>query len=166
MEPESVISLFDSLWFNHEFFKKHTNPSSPSSSDPNHAHKTQDRREAEKGKPHCKSISELEFEELKGFKDLGFEFSEEDANSSLVDIIPGLQKLMKNSCEQTESYHPKAVYCKSRPYLSEAWEVMEKKRRRRRSKKALAKWKIPEISNEVELKHNLRRWAHTVASAF
>ncbi|KAK9706823.1 hypothetical protein RND81_07G154100 [Saponaria officinalis] len=40
-----------------------------------------------------KSLSDLEFEELKGFMDLGFVFSEEDRdNSTLASIIPGLQK--------------------------------------------------------------------------
>lgn len=223
MEPESVISLFDSLWHNLEFFQKHPNPSSPSSSDQNPYHKTlenpqeivtmpacnskidlqssdsispvsvlpepifpsfavlrkeeatktqdmskeesmskRSRREADKGKPHCKRLSELEFEELKGFMDLGFEFSEEDANSSLVEIIPGLQKLMKNSSEKTEN-HPRVDYCKSRPYMSEAWEAMEKDRKRKK-KKALVKWRMAAMSNEVDMKHSLRLWAHTVAS--
>lgn len=129
------------------------------------------RREgAEKGTPQrIKSISELELEELKGFMDLGFEFSEEDAkNSSLVEIIPGLNTLMKKkSCDKAAENYPKPDNCKPRPYLSEAWEAMEEKDRRRRRKMKmalLAKWRIPDMSNEADMKHNLRWWAHTVAS--
>ncbi|KAL7255399.1 hypothetical protein ACSBR1_009537 [Camellia fascicularis] len=51
------------------------------------------RRRTNKGM--IKSLSSLEFEELKGFVDLGFVFLEEDVNSSLVEIIPGLQRLVK-----------------------------------------------------------------------
>lgn len=49
-----------------------------------------------------KSLSDLEFEELKGFMDLGFVFSEEDKDSSLASIIPG---------------------------LSEAWQVLDKQKK-------------------------------------
>jgi hypothetical protein len=40
-----------------------------------------------------KSLLDLEFEELKGFMDLGFVFSEEEKDSRLVSIIPCLQRL-------------------------------------------------------------------------
>ncbi|XP_031112800.1 uncharacterized protein LOC116016570 [Ipomoea triloba] len=188
MEPESLICLFDSLWFNHGFFKKHTNPSSPPISDPpkkiplniiaipvpiavskkQKSRMRGSRREgAEKETPQrIKSISELELEELKGFMDLGFEFSEEDAkNSSLVEIIPGLNTLMKKkSCDKAAENYPKLDNSKPRPYLSEAWEAMEEKERRKMKKALLAKWRIPAMSNEADMKHNLRWWAHTVAS--
>ncbi|CAI8618681.1 unnamed protein product [Vicia faba] len=87
-----------------------------------------------KKKRESKSLSDLEFEELKGFMDLGFVFSEEDKDSNLVSIIPG-------------------------PYLSEAWEVHERKK-----EKPLMKWKVPAMKNEIDMKNSLRLWAHTVAS--
>ncbi|KAK7849457.1 hypothetical protein CFP56_002904 [Quercus suber] len=65
-----------------------------------------------------KSLSDLEFEELKGFMDLGFVFSEEDRNSSLASVIPGLHRLGKKDDEE-EAVDESTI---PRPYLSEAWE--------------------------------------------
>ncbi|KAL0011381.1 hypothetical protein SO802_006489 [Lithocarpus litseifolius] len=65
-----------------------------------------------------KSLSDVEFEELKGFMDLGFVSSEED-RKSLASVIPGLHRLGKKDDDEEavdESIIP-------RPYLSEAWEV-------------------------------------------
>ncbi|XP_010317343.1 uncharacterized protein [Solanum lycopersicum] len=108
-----------------------------------------------------KSLSELEYEELKGFMDLGYEFSEDDVNSSLVEILPGLQKLSKNrDNDQKLNFVEKSDELRARPYLSEAWEVVEKKKRMN----PLMNWKVPVMSNEIDLKHNLKLWAHTVAS--
>ncbi|KAA8515072.1 hypothetical protein F0562_018141 [Nyssa sinensis] len=77
------------------------------------------RRKTKKGV--SKSLSDLEFEELKGFMDLGFVFSEEDKDSSLVEIIPGLQRLgMKEDGEEQETHVDESSV--PRPYLSEAWE--------------------------------------------
>lgn len=104
-----------------------------------------------------KSLSDLEFEELKGFMDLGFVFSEEDKDSSLVEIIPGLQRLGveresddEGSCSSTGA---------RRPYLSEAWENMD-----RRLQTPLLNWEIPVVRDEIDMKDNLKLWAHTVAS--
>ncbi|XP_055803539.1 uncharacterized protein LOC129872628 [Solanum dulcamara] len=120
------------------------------------------RRRTKKGL--SKSLSELEYEELKGFMDLGFEFSEDDANSSLVEIIPGLQKLGKNrdsdDGQQKLDFFEKSDKLRARPYLSEAWEVVEKEKRMN----PLMNWKVPVMSNEMDVKHNLKLWAHTVAS--
>lgn len=105
-------------------------------------------------KTESKSLSDLEFEEVKGFMDLGFVFSEEDKDSSLVTIIPGLQRLGKND----EDCSDESVI--QRPYLSEAWEVRE----RRKKEKPLMNWKIPAPTNDVDMKYSLMCWAHTVAS--
>ncbi|KAK6124183.1 hypothetical protein DH2020_042092 [Rehmannia glutinosa] len=100
-----------------------------------------------KKKRFSKSLSELEFEEMKGFMDLGFVFSEEDKDSNLVEIIPGLQKLGREQNVKDLS-GPRA-----RPYLSEAWES------------PLMKWRFPAVSNEIDMKDSLKWWAHSVASA-
>ncbi|OVA15177.1 Protein of unknown function DUF1685 [Macleaya cordata] len=107
-----------------------------------------------------KSLSDLEFEELKGFMDLGFVFSEEDKNSSLVSIIPGLQRLGKkdDGVEKEIIDEPANIH---RPYLSEAWGVLEK----RREEKPLMNWKVPTLDSEIAMKDHLRNWAHSVASA-
>ncbi|KAB8380451.1 hypothetical protein FH972_024759 [Carpinus fangiana] len=95
----------------------------------------------------AKSLSDLEFEELKGLMDLGFVFSEEEKDSRLVSIIPGLQRLeRKGGGEINET----SVL---RPYLSEAWDVL-----------GLENWKIPAPGNEMDMKDQLRCWSNTVAS--
>ncbi|CAI0475964.1 unnamed protein product [Linum tenue] len=98
------------------------------------------RRAAKKG-PASKSLSSLEFEELKGFMDLGFVFSEEDRESSLVSILPGLQRLGKKD---------------------EAWAVQEKEKMRN----PVMNWRVPALGlgSEIDMKDSLRLWAHSVAS--
>ncbi|KAK6932718.1 hypothetical protein RJ641_002342 [Dillenia turbinata] len=100
-----------------------------------------------------KSLTELEYEELKGFMDLGFVFLDEDKDSNLVSIIPGLK---------TEKEKKEGVCEISRPYLSEAWDVRE----RRKREKPLMNWRVPASSNEIDMKLHLRHWARTVASTF
>lgn len=105
-----------------------------------------------------KSLSELEFEEVKGFIDLGFVFSEDDVDSDLAEIVPGLQKL-GHKTESFDRGRRENVGERERPYLSEAWELRQKE------EKALMKWRIPAARNEMEMKDSLKFWAHTVASA-
>ncbi|XP_021602498.1 uncharacterized protein LOC110607652 [Manihot esculenta] len=121
-----------------------------------HTRKTRSRRPEKKTL--SKSLSELEFEELKGFMDLGFVFSEEDKDSSLVSIIPGLQRLGKKDSEEESGGVDEAAV--SRPYLSEAWHGLE----RRKKEDSLINWRLPALRNEMDMKDNLRWWAHTVAS--
>lgn len=125
-----------------------------------------ERRRRGRRRNSSKSLSELEFEELKGFMDLGFVFSDEDKDSSLVSIIPGLQRLGKKAEEEEEKNNfvdEKTVI--SRPYLSEAWDVLDEKKAERKVKKKLMNWRInPDLGNEMEIKDQLRSWAHTVAS--
>ncbi|MED6216438.1 hypothetical protein PIB30_007782 [Stylosanthes scabra] len=110
-------------------------------------------------KRETKSLSDLEFEELKGFMDLGFVFSEEDKDSTLASIIPGLQRLGKK--ENSDSDEQIMV---QRPYLSEAWEVYSYDKKRKEKENPLMNWKFPAVSNETDIKDSLRWWAHTVAS--
>nr|XP_043618015.1 uncharacterized protein LOC122589751 [Erigeron canadensis] len=102
-----------------------------------------------------KSLSELEFEELKGFMDLGFMFSEEDKDSKLVSIIPGLQRLGKLDSNKEDD---DVVSSSSRPYLSEAWDNYEFDNKRELIR-------IPAFGNEVEIKDQLKCWAHSVAAS-
>lgn len=119
-------------------------------------------RRRKKGKGlSTKSLSELEFEELKGFMDLGFVFSEEDKNSRLAEIIPGLQRFGKEEEDKIKNSMSAAASSK-KPYLSQAWEDMEC---RRKAAEKL-KWKInAAVDNEIDMKHQLKFWAHSVASA-
>ncbi|PQQ21827.1 uncharacterized protein Pyn_19865 [Prunus yedoensis var. nudiflora] len=115
------------------------------------------RRRRKKKKGESKSLTDLQFEELKGFMDLGFVFSEEDKeDSNLASIIPGLQRLGKKY-GQDEVFDESTI---PRPYLSEAWKV----RYQRKREKPLMNWRFPALGNEIDMKDNLRWWAHTVAS--
>ncbi|KAK7312882.1 hypothetical protein VNO77_37097 [Canavalia gladiata] len=115
------------------------------------------RRSLKKGRT-SRSLSELEFEELKGFMDLGFVFSEEDKDSKLASLIPGLQRLGKEDAGQGDENE--SVISDDKPYLSEAWDVLDQ----RKIRNPLVNWRIPARGNEIDMKHNLRFWAHTVAS--
>ncbi|KAI3874605.1 hypothetical protein MKX03_035126 [Papaver bracteatum] len=120
-----------------------------------------------------KSLSDLEFEELKGFMDLGFVFSEQDKNSSLVSIIPGLQRLGNNENLIREAQEEEGKLGRgennnnnnksARPYLSEAWAVLDKKRKE--EELLLINRQVPKLDSEIAMKFHLRNWAHTVASA-
>ncbi|CAM8887988.1 unnamed protein product [Rhodiola kirilowii] len=110
-----------------------------------------------------KSVAELEFEELEGFRDLGFVFSEEDRkDSTLVQIVPGLKRLAKGGDEGVER-----LMNDHRPYLSEAWDAMEKKEDILK-RTVLINRSIQEMGNdqnETLLKGLIKSWAHSVASA-
>ncbi|KAL3739861.1 hypothetical protein ACJRO7_021177 [Eucalyptus globulus] len=104
-----------------------------------------------------KSLSELEFEELKGFVDLGFVLLEEDrVDSSLVSIISGLCNKIKDGEEDDEDGDEKLTAGESvvvaRPYLSEAWKWWEEKRK----EDLLMKWKVPSLGNETDIKESLK----------
>ncbi|XAR50810.1 hypothetical protein NMG60_11005251 [Bertholletia excelsa] len=109
-----------------------------------------------------RSLSELEFKELKGFMDLGFVFTEKDKNSNdLVSILPGLQRLGKevdNGGDEEEEEEKGAV---SRPYLSEAWDVLKQSKV---EKPLMVNRRIGDLGNEMDMKEHLRIWAHKVAS--
>lgn len=113
-----------------------------------------------------KSLSALEFEELKGFMDLGFVFSEQDRDdSNLVSILPGLQRLgLRDDGDETVAQEKEAddEVKVPRPYLSEAWDSLD--RQRKRYEDPLVNWRVPASRNEIAMKDHLRSWAHTVAS--
>ncbi|XP_061364492.1 uncharacterized protein LOC133307936 [Gastrolobium bilobum] len=120
------------------------------------------RRRLRKGNT-SRSLTELEFKELKGFMDLGFVFSEEDKDSRLVSLIPGLQRLgiegeVKGDEEEQRKIDETVI--SNKPYLSEAWDVLDQSEIRN----PLLNWRIPARGDEIDMKHNLRFWAHTVAS--
>ncbi|XXG90255.1 hypothetical protein AAC387_Pa12g2067 [Persea americana] len=109
---------------------------------------------ARRKKKGSRSLSELEFEELKGFLDLGFTFSEEETDSRLLSIVPGLQRLGKKAGEDD----PDDETVVSRPYLSEAWSF------ERKEEDPLMYWRISAVGNELDMKNQLKYWAHAVAS--
>uniref|UniRef100_A0A7N0RJW7 Uncharacterized protein n=1 Tax=Kalanchoe fedtschenkoi TaxID=63787 RepID=A0A7N0RJW7_KALFE len=114
-----------------------------------------------------KSLTELEFEEVKGFMDLGFVFCDEDHNdSSLVSMIPGLHRPghhhNQNCREDAEGVGDDHLSGVSRPYLSEAWGCGSKEMKP--SLRAVVGLGAA-AANEVEMKNQIKSWAHSVASA-
>ncbi|TVU07843.1 hypothetical protein EJB05_41213, partial [Eragrostis curvula] len=124
-----------------------------------------------------RSMSELEFEEVKGLQDLGFTFSDAEVDAELASIVPGLRRKRSEEIEPPlatasappatapssrleEAVDHDAAGAPRRPYLSEAWDDEEEEVRA-----MLRNWRIPAAVDSADLKEHLRMWAHTVASA-
>lgn len=121
----------------------------------------------------CKSLGELELEEVKGFMDLGFEFKRESLSPQMVKLVPGLQRLRtqinkqnleddedgdgdhdKENDDDDDDKNKKREI--ARPYLSEAWII-------RRPNSPLLDLRMPKVSSTSDMKKHLRSWAKTVA---
>lgn len=118
----------------------------------------------------CKTLGELEIEEVKGFMDLGFVFKKENISSRMMSVVPGLQRLgicpneqsaqMMDASETGEADTMKPVEKKKdvkRPYLSEAWLI-------KRPDSPLLNLKISKLRSTADMKKLLRFWAQSVAS--
>ncbi|KAL4353196.1 hypothetical protein GQ457_06G008340 [Hibiscus cannabinus] len=112
----------------------------------------------------CRSLKDLELEEVKGFMDLGFIFTKEHLNPTMIRVVPGLLRLgfpkrirstevqKDDGAEQEEK---KRVVI--RPYLSEAWLI-------KRPDSPLLNLRVPRVSAAADMKKHLKFWARTVAS--
>lgn len=124
----------------------------------------------------CKSLSELEVEEVKGFMDLGFRFDTDHLCPRMMTVVPGLQRLGScNNMLQKDMLDDKVLATNNninrddghefeededkimRPYLSEAWLI-------RRPDSPLLNLRIPRASAAADMKKHLKHWARTVAS--
>lgn len=120
----------------------------------------------------CKSLWELEFEEVKGFMDLGFTFKKGNLCPRMISLLPGLQRINRQKKEQENSESDEASkddvdqYIEDeednevnkgvmRPYLSEAWLI-------NRPDSPLLNLRMPRVSKDM--KSHLKFWARTVAS--
>ncbi|GMH10087.1 hypothetical protein Nepgr_011928 [Nepenthes gracilis] len=116
----------------------------------------------------CKSLHELELEEVKGFMDLGFNFEKDQITPRMMSVIPGLQRLGGHRVEdKTDLFNPENGNVEEegsrgheirRPYLSEAWLIKTPDSPR-------LKLGIPRVSTADDMKKHLKIWAKTVASA-
>ncbi|KAI5665317.1 hypothetical protein M9H77_24640 [Catharanthus roseus] len=111
----------------------------------------------------CKSLCELELEEVKGFMDLGFRFNKDQLSKRMMSVIPGLQRLELLKTEEivndeTEEEEEEGKGVIIRPYLSEAWLI-------KRPDSPLLNLRIPRVSTAADMKKHLKYWARTVASA-
>lgn len=121
----------------------------------------------------CRSLGELELEEVKGFMDLGFIFKKEYLSPRMMSVVPGLQRLglyqnrqninLRESKEaedhdelirKQEEDEEKGII---RPYLSESWLI-------KRPDSPLLNLRVPRVSVAADMKKHLKFWARTVAS--
>ncbi|MED6131089.1 hypothetical protein PIB30_006709 [Stylosanthes scabra] len=121
----------------------------------------------------CRTLRELELDEVKGFMDLGFIFKKETLSPWMMSVVPGLQRLgvlqdqntqheqlIKEEEEESDDDEEEQK-CRvnniMRPYLSEAWLI-------KRPDSPLLSLKIPKTCSASNMKKHLRFWAKTVAS--
>lgn len=105
----------------------------------------------------CKTLMELELEEVRGFIDLGFNFRRENLSNHIINLIPGLQRIEdKFDGINDDDDEDKDVMW---PYLSESWII-------RRPDSPLLNLRMPTLccAEDMKKKH-LKFWAQTVASA-
>lgn len=121
----------------------------------------------------CRTLGELELDEVKGFMDLGFIFKKEYINPRIISVVPGLQRLcsqyqnkqqidateneVEAEAEEEEEDEEEKRDVIMRPYLSEAWLI-------KRPDSPLLNLKIPKPCSASNMKKHLRFWAKTVAS--
>ncbi|KAL5730062.1 hypothetical protein ACHQM5_002935 [Ranunculus cassubicifolius] len=105
----------------------------------------------------CKTLMELEFEEVKGFMDLGFKFKKEKLSPRMMKVLPGLQRLDEYKEGKVEDLNGKKQ-ARRQPYLSEAWLI-------NRPDSPLLSWRVPRVSTSNDMKKHLKSWARTVASS-
>ncbi|XP_057722330.1 uncharacterized protein LOC130936301 [Arachis stenosperma] len=142
----------------------------------NHATTSSESNKLEKSMS-CKTLRELELDEVKGFMDLGFIFKKETLSPWMMSIVPGLQRLgllqnqnvevkrhtqrqlikeeVENGEKEESDEEEKRVIM--RPYLSEAWLI-------KRPDSPLLSLKVPKACSASNMKKHLRFWARTVAS--
>ncbi|WOG96512.1 hypothetical protein DCAR_0415848 [Daucus carota subsp. sativus] len=116
----------------------------------------------------CKTLEELEVEEVKGFIELGFSFDSQNMCPRMMSVLPGLQRIgeacsyeelidqeLAGAGDGNEEKSEAGAY--RRPYLSEAWLI-------RRPDSPLLNLRIPRNSKAEDMKKHLKSWARTVAS--
>ncbi|KAE8666229.1 Seven transmembrane MLO family protein, putative isoform 1 [Hibiscus syriacus] len=107
----------------------------------------------------CKSLKELELEEVKGFMDLGFIFKKEHLDLRMINVVPGLLRLgffETDSNLAADGIGKQEENGVMRPYLSEAWLI-------KRPDSPLLNLKLPRVSAAADMKKHLKCWAQTVA---
>lgn len=99
-----------------------------------------------------KSMTSLEFDELQGFMDLGFRFSQDDLTPRIVSMFPALRHKLEEDGGSKQSHTTIVTKPKQ---SSVAWLV-------RRSAAPSHHWQVPATSEDM--KEHLKFWARAVAS--
>jgi len=105
----------------------------------------------------CRTLGELELDEVKGFMDLGFTFNKEYLSPRMMSVVPGLQRLGVMVEGDYIEAADKGKRDIMRPYLSEAWLI-------KRPDSPLLNLRIPKRCSSANMKKHLLFWAKTVAS--
>ncbi|XP_022745220.1 uncharacterized protein LOC111295761 [Durio zibethinus] len=114
----------------------------------------------------CRSLKDLELEEVKGFMDLGFIFKKEHLNARMISVLPGVLRLgfFKTELNRAADELPKDDDIEQgegkgviRPYLSEAWLI-------KRPDSPLLNIRVPRVTAAADMKKHLKLWARTVVS--
>ncbi|KAM0967399.1 hypothetical protein EV1_022822 [Malus domestica] len=184
MEADEVMKLNDSFWFEIRIFKKQPVSSNPSNFEEHLEHEIEQpvrhcpshvfsdwKPSLCSGKRRCYLLTDIgkhnitmeltplvdaKIKQVLGVDDFDLEVVLPEG--FLERIIPGLQRLGKKDDSRDGSFDESAI---TRSYLSKAWEVREK----RKIEKLLIIWRFPAMENEIDMKDNLKWWAHIVASA-
>ncbi|XP_021773740.1 uncharacterized protein LOC110737716 [Chenopodium quinoa] len=101
-----------------------------------------------------KSLSDLEVEELQGFKDLGFSFDNEKLSPSVTKILPALQRRASLDSNHVDTGKVR------RPYLSESWQRTSSPL----SAPPIPKRGDPKAPSSDDMKAQIKFWARAVAS--
>ncbi|KMT13107.1 hypothetical protein BVRB_4g086490 [Beta vulgaris subsp. vulgaris] len=104
-----------------------------------------------------KSLTDLEVEELQGFKDLGFSFdNKDDLSPGVTQILPALQRRASLDSNNVDN-----IGKVRRPYLSESWQ---QKTSSPISAPPALKWDDQKASSSEDMKAQIKFWARAVAS--
>ncbi|XP_039068085.1 uncharacterized protein LOC120214200 [Hibiscus syriacus] len=140
--------------------RSHSSSPSAQKNQRNHIHRHSSTSCAQGGKlkksTNCKSLKELELEEVKGFMDLGFIFKKEHLDSRMINVVPGLLRLEFFETESNLAADELRNDDIMRPYLSEAWLI-------KRPDSPLLNLKLPRVTAAADMKKHLKCWAQTVA---
>lgn len=104
-----------------------------------------------------KSLTDLEYEELRGLKDLGFEVSKDDLTPHVVRMFPGLQVQgipPYNSPSGSQGQHPNLQDVSTRAVQQLLWP--------RRPDSPLTN--APMLDPSIDMKGKLKSWASEMAS--
>ncbi|GLT89747.1 hypothetical protein SLE2022_077200 [Rubroshorea leprosula] len=117
----------------------------------------------------CRSLRDLELEEVKGFMDLGFIFNREHLNRPIMRVILGLQRFEFHKNNDTNIEQAKEDDAEddtykqeeeeggvTRLYLSETWLI-------KRPSSPLLNLKFPRELATFDMKKYLRFWARNIA---
>lgn len=100
-----------------------------------------------------KSMTALEFDELQGFMDLGFHFSQDDLTPRIVSMFPALRYKFEEDGGSKQNL--KTIVTKPSQSSVATWLVQ-------RSAAPLHPWQVPATSEDM--KEHLKFWARAVAS--